>query len=436
MKSRNRNATDTMDDTVKKIKNLLSPALVFHTAITAVKAEGIYVEDAKGRRYMDFTSALAVANIGHSHPAVVEAARSQLERFVHCGCIFHYASIAELAERLKKVTPAGIDTFFFSNSGAEAIEGAVKLARLFTGRQAVLAFIPGFHGRTLGAITLTTATVRYRRGYHPLLPSVFHSPYPYCYRCAFGKNGSTCSLECFKFLEWMFEHVVSPEEVACAVIEPVLGEGGYAPAPARYLKKLREFTASRGILLILDEVQTGFGRTGRWFDCERSRIIPDIMVMAKAIASGFPLSAVAGKKEIMRRWPAGAHGTTFGGNPVSCAAACATIDTIKKEGLIENAAALGDYTMERLGRLKKRHPSIGDVRGVGLMIGVEFVKKDNSPDAKLCQSVIKYCGKRGLIIIECGKDKNVIRLMPPLATKKAEMDKALKIFEEALSTRR
>ncbi|MEK7773301.1 MAG: aspartate aminotransferase family protein [Deltaproteobacteria bacterium] len=420
------------NDVISRSRRFLTPALVFHTGIVAVRAEGAYVEDASGRRYMDFTSGLATANLGHCPREVVDAAKAQLERLIHSGGIFHHAGLVELAERLARITPEGMEMFFFSNSGSEAVEGAVKLARHTTGRQGIIAFTGGFHGRTLGALSLTSSSSRYRKNYHPLLPSVFHAPYPYCYRCPMGKKRDACSLECFSFLENMLRHQISPEETACAVIEPVLGEGGYAVPPADYLKKLEAMCRANGILLVADEVQTGFGRTGRWFACEHSGITPDIIALGKAIASGFPLSAVGSTSKIMSGWPPGAHGTTFGGNPVSCAAACATIDKIEKDSILENASKIGGYAVERLRAMRKKHPSIGDVRGIGLMIGVEFVKKDNSPDRGFLKQVMDGCLSRGLIIIECGPDKNVARLMPPLTVNKTEMDKALDIFEEAL----
>jgi 4-aminobutyrate aminotransferase len=365
---------------------------------------------------------------------VVEAAKRQLDRLIHSGCIYYYDSSIELAERLARITPDGIDTFFFSNSGAEAVEGAIKLARFVTGRQGIIAFTRGFHGRTLGAISLTTSSAKYRCNYHPLLPSVFHSPYPYCYRCPVGQDPKTCSIECFDYLENLLKHLVTPREVACAIIEPVLGEGGYVVPPADFLRKLQKLCIEHGILLIADEVQTGFGRTGRWFACEHSGVIPDIMTMAKGIASGLPLSALASKKEIMEKWNPGAHGTTFGGNPVSCAASCATIDTIENEGLLENARKVGDYALSRLKAMQGKYPAIGDVRGLGLMIGIEIVKKDRRPDAELLKKILKSCGENGLILIECGSDKNVARFMPPLITKKADMEKALEIFKGAMGT--
>jgi 4-aminobutyrate aminotransferase len=424
--------TPAKTDIVKRAQKLFTPALVFHTDIVVKKASGIYVEGMDGKTYMDFTSGLATANIGHCPPEVVAAAKNQTEELIHSGCIFRYDSEVELAERLARVTPEGIEMFFFSNSGAEAVEGAIKLARYETGRQGIIAFTPSFHGRTMGALTLTSSTARYRKNYHPLLPSVYHAPYPYCYRCPMGKRRASCSTDCFDSLGRILKFQIDPAEVACVIIEPVLGEGGYVVPPADFMEKLRELCTREGILLIADEVQSGMGRTGKWFACEHFGVNPDIITIAKGIASGFPLSAVGASEKIMSKWSPGAHGTTFGGNPVSCAAACATIDKIEKEGILKNAALVGEYALRRLKALQEKNGSIGDVRGLGLMIGIEFVKKDCGPDREALKKVTKRCLDKGLILIECGIEKNIARLMPPLITTKPEMEKALDIFEEAL----
>lgn len=420
------------NDTLKKAKDHLTTALVFHTDIVAERARGLYVTDLSGREYMDFSSGLATANVGHCHPKVVEAAKAQTEKLIHSGCIFYHDAVADLAERLAGIAPGPVEMFFFSNSGAEAVEGAVKLARHSTGRQGVVAFTGGFHGRTTGALALTSSSSRYKRGYLPLLPSVYHAPYPYCYRCPVGMKPETCSVDCLRFMDTIFDHHLPPDEVACVVIEPVLGEGGYVPAPAKFLTGLKELCSTHGILFVADEVQTGFGRTGRWFACEHSGVEPDIITMAKGIASGFPLSVVGSTKEIMSKWPPGAHGTTFGGNPVSCAAAVAAMDAVTEEGMLANAVEVGARAMGRLKEVQGRCPSMGDVRGLGLMIGVEFVAEDGSPDPARLERVMKRCLDKGLIIIECGTKKNIARLMPPLNTTAEEMDRALAVFEEAL----
>lgn len=420
------------NEIIKKARRLLTPALVFHTEINVKRASGIYVYGADGRRYMDFSSGLATTNVGHCSKEVITAAKRQMEKLIHSGCIFYYESEVALAERLARITPKGIEMFFFSNSGAEAVEGAIKLARYATKRQGVIAFHQSFHGRTYGALSLTSSTSRYRAGYHPLLPSVYHAPYPYCYRCPMGQNRATCDVDCFKYLKRILRYQISAAEVACVIIEPVLGEGGYFVPPADYLHKLRELCDEHGILLIADEVQTGFGRTGKWFACEHFNIAPDIITMAKGIASGFPLSAVGASRAIMTKWLPGAHGTTFGGNPVSCAAACATIDLIEKKNVLGNAEKVGALAMARLNEIKRRNTGIGDVRGLGLMIGIEFIKPDSTPDPERLKSVMQRCQKNGLITVECGADKNIARFIPPLITTASQLNEALDIFEEAL----
>ncbi len=421
-----------MDEHIKKAASLLTPALFFHTPVVCRRAHGIYVDATDGKTYMDFASGLATANVGHSHPKVVEAVKAQAERLVHAGCIFHYDSVVELAERLRDITPDGIDKFFFANSGTESVEGAIKLARYYTKRPAIIAFSGSFHGRTMGSLTLTSSSSAYKKHYHPLLPAVYHAPYPYCYRCPVNQTPGACSTECFSHLERIFNEDITPEEVACIIIEPVLGEGGYVVPPAEYISKLRELCTRYGILFIADEVQTGFGRTGKWFASEHFSLKPDIMTMAKGIAAGMPLGVVGASKEIMDSWPPGAHGTTFGGNPVSCAAALASIRVIEEDGLLEKSTMIGASALTRLREMQTRYPAIGDVRGMGFMIGIEFVKDGNEPDALLLKKIMDICLKEGLIIVECGREKNIARLMPPLITEAGEMERALDIFEEAI----
>ncbi len=419
------------DDLIGRARGVLTGALVIHTDIIVRNARGIYVEDISGRRFMDFSSGLATVNTGHNHPKVVAAIKQQAETFMHSGCIFHYEPIVRLAEKLRAITPSGMDTFFFSNSGAEAVEGCIKLARHHTGRQGVVAFVGGFHGRTYGSLSLTTSSIRYRRKYQPVLPSVYHSPYPCCYRCFFGQRQDACAMDCYSYLERLLKHLIPPDEVACIIIEPVLGEGGYIVPPAGFLHRLRDLCSRWDIMLALDEVQSGMGRTGKWFASEHFGIVPDIMTIAKGIASGMPLSAVVSRKEIMQAWPPGAHGTTFGGNPVCCAAAIATIDAIEEEGMLENALLVGDYALKRLRSMQTSHECIGDVRGLGLMIGIEFVKA-GEPDPDGLRDIFRRCLDKGLVLLECGVDRNIIRLAPPLLTTVAEMERGLDILEEAL----
>ncbi len=422
-----------MSDVVSRAKEVLTSALIIHSDIVVKKASGIYVEDVNGRRFMDFTSGLATTNIGHNHPLVMEAIKKQAGDFIHSGCIFHYEPLVALSEKLGKVTPPGLDMFFYGNSGAEAVEGAIKLARFYTGKQGVVAFTGGFHGRTFGAMSLTTSNIRYRKRYQPFVPSIYHSPYPYCFRCFFGQRAGSCGMDCIEHLERLFKHLVPVEEVACMIIEPVLGEGGYVVPPQGFLGRLREICDRHDILLVFDEVQAGMGRTAKWFASEHFGVVPDIMTIAKGIASGMPLSAIASRKDIMREWAPGAHGTTFGGNPVSCASALATIEAIERDGLLAHAASVGEFALGRLREMKERHKRIGDVRGLGLMIGIEFVGKEGEPDTEGLRGILKYCLDKGLVLLECGVDKNIIRLAPPLPVTGEEMARGLDILDEAIS---
>jgi 4-aminobutyrate aminotransferase len=381
---------------------------------------------------MDFSSGLAVLNIGHNHPRVVAAARDQLERFIHTGGVYLNETTVAAAEKLVSITPEGLDMLFFSSTGAEAVEGALKLARYVTGRQGIISFTGAFHGRTFGALSVTSSSAAYRKRYHPLLPSIYHAPYPYCFRCPFRQTPDRCGLCCLSDLEATLTHRIPPDEVAAVIIEPVLGEGGYFPAPLSFLSALREVCDRFGILLIFDEVQSGMGRSGRWFACENAGVSPDIMTVAKGIASGFPLSAVVAGKSIMGQWPSGAHGTTFGGNPVSCAASMATIDVIREEGLLEKACERGAAILERMGRLAETHPLVGQVRGYGYMIGIEFVTVDGAPNGSACLQVLEDCLKKGLILIGCGPERHVIRFIPPLTATGEDLEIALEILEDAI----
>lgn len=420
-------------DIVRRASRVFTTALHLYYPISIVRGNGVHVDADDGKRYLDFSSGLGVLNVGHNHPRVVAAAREQMERFIHTGGIYYNETTVLAAEKLLSVTPPGIDMLFFSNSGAEAVEGALKLARHVTGRQGIISFTHAFHGRTLGAVSVTTSSSAYRRGYHPLIPSVYQAPYPYCYRCRFGNRPETCGLTCLGYLEDILAHQIPAEEVAAVIIEPFLGEGGYFPAPASFLRSLRELCNRHGILLIFDEVQSGMARTGRWFAAGHSGVEPDIVTIAKGIASGFPLSAVAAGRSIMERWPSGAHGTTFGGNPVSCAACSATIDVILDEGLLEQAGMLGGEAIRRLQGFAGTHPLIGQVRGFGYMIGIEFVDREGAPDGAACARVLEHCLEHGLILIGCGLERNVIRFIPPLNTARDQLEQALGILEAGIS---
>jgi len=419
---------------IERSNRVFTPAFHFYHPIAIEQGEGCRVTDVEGKSYLDCASGLGVLNIGHNHPRVMARVAEQLPRFVHTGGVFYNETTVAAAELLTKVTPPGLDRLFFSNSGSEAVEGALKLARHVTGRQGIIAFSGAFHGRTLGAVSVTSSTARYRERYHPLLPSVYHSPYPFCFRCQFGSDAQGCTLACLRFLEELLRHSISPNEVAAIIIEPILGEGGYSPAPSMFLTGLRGLCDEHGILLIFDEVQSGMGRSGDWFAAQGYGITPDILTVAKGVASGFPLSAVVASSELMNRWPTWAHGTTFGGNPVSCAAAIGTIETIRDEELLPRCRELGARALERMHALQAQNPVIADVRGMGLMIGMELAEIDGTPASKTCERLLNECLKQGLIIINCGPERNIVRFIPPLIMSDAELDEALDIFAAALGT--
>ncbi len=420
-----------MSDLVKRSKKVLTPALAFDTQVAAVKAEGCWVEGDDGKKYLDFSGGTAVTNIGHRPPRVVEAVKDQLERFIHAGCVFYYDSVVKLFEELTRITPGNIDMFFVANAGTEAVEGALKLARWVTRRGGIICFRGAFHGRTLGAISITSSRVHYRKRYEPLLPSVYRTPYPYCYRCPMGQEEGKCSLECFQYLETMMDHDIPTTDIGAVIMEPILGEGGYVVPPKSYMERLRELCDRHEFLLIFDEVQSGMGRAGKWFACEHFGVVPDIICIAKGIASGFPLSSFGASKKLMQDWLPGAHGTTFGGNPISCAAAVATIETIREDKLLEKCQELSPWVMERLKKLKDKYPVIGDIRGLGYMIGIELVLENKKPAPELTSRLLKLCLEEGLILISCGTWSNVIRFIPPLMVTREELEKSFTILDKA-----
>lgn len=421
-----------MADLVSRHEDVLAPVIAFSTKIHADSADGIWITDPDGNRWADFACGTAVTNLGHRHPAVVEAAKSQLDKMIHSGMIVRFESLVNAAEKLREVTPEGIDKFGFANSGAEAVEASVKMAKYTTGRQGVITFRGGFHGRTMGSVAFTTSKAKYRDGYHPVLGSVFVSPFPHRYR--WGVDEETAVDMSLSELELMFKHVVSPSNIAAFLIEPVQGEGGYIPAPATFLDGLRTLADEHGILLIYDEVQTGFGRTAEWFAADHFEAKPDIMALGKGIANGFPLSAYAASRELIDAWPPGSHGTTFGGNPVSAAAAGAVLDTMGD--LLPHARELAEHSFKRFHELAVKHEAIGYVRGLGLMIGVELVEDRDSraPDKKAFEHVQKHAFDRELVIISCGPDGNVIRFIPPLITTREELDWAIDLVDEGLES--
>ena len=417
---------------VQRSLAVMAPPAHHYYPITIAHGKGTEVVSKDGKRYLDFSSGLAVLNLGHNHPRVMEAVREQLDCYVHAGGIYYSEATVDAAEELTSVTPQGLDMLFFGNSGAEAVEGALKLARFTSGRQAIISCTGAFHGRTMGALSLTSSSSAYRRHYHPLLPSIYQVSYPACFICSNGLTPEACGARCLEEINRLFQRQVPPEEVCAIIVEPFLGEGGYYPAPKNYLKGLRGICDQYGILLIFDEVQSGIGRTGKWFCCDHAGVRPDIITVAKAVASGFPLGAVVASKDLMKKWDPSSHGSTFGGNPVSCAAARATLQVIREEELLEAAHAAGARMISFFQELAMQNPSIGEVRGLGCMIGVEFVDEAGAADGRLCQNLIDECLAKGLILIGCGLKRNVVRLIPPLNVTEKELDEALQIIAAAL----
>jgi 4-aminobutyrate aminotransferase len=389
--------------------------------------------DTAGREYLDFANGIAVTSLGHAHPRVTAAIHAQVDRLIGpVHAIGFSEPTVELARRLAATFPDPLDTVLFMNSGSEAIDGALKLARRTTGRPGIIAFRGGFHGRTFGATSVTTSNINYRTGYEPLVPGVYFTPYPSAYE--HGGDEQRASDSSMAILRSLLATIIAPSQVAAILVEPVQGEGGYTPAPLAFLRELRALCDEHGILLIADEVQSGFARTGEMWSFQHAGIVPDVVVTAKAIANGLPLSAIIASKELQQRWGRGAHGTTYGGNPVACAAGLAVLETIEAEGLVANARLRGAELSGGLRELMAEFPGIGDVRGPGLMIGVEFVRDRTTrePDGATAEAVAARAADDGLLLLTCGMDHQVIRWIPPLDVAVSEVEEALGIFERAL----
>ena len=420
---------------IERDRAVISPSYTRSYPFVMARGEGAYVWDVDGNQFIDMTMGIAVNASGHNHPEVVEAIKQQADKFIHMsGTDFYYEVEIELAEKLAGVAPFDEEAaVFLTNSGAEAIEAALKLARYATGRPRFIAFQGGFHGRTLGALSLTASKVAQQNGFFPTMPGVTHVPYPDSYRPLLNNNGFDDYGEVVvNYIEnVLFTTNVPPDEVAAIVVEPVLGEGGYIVPTEGFFPALRDLCDRHGILLIADEVQSGMGRTGKWWAIEHWGVEPDMITVAKGIASGMPLGALIARRSLME-WPPGSHSNTFGGNPISCAAALATMNLLEK-GMIENAAKMGEYITDALHEIAPRHPSIGDIRGKGLMVGIDLVKDQQSrkPDKALAEDMLQRGFEAGLLMLSCGK--SVLRFMPPLNIDRETADQALLIFDKILS---
>ena len=409
----------------------LSPVWTHFTHIQPERAKGIYLYDSVGNRYTDFTCGIGVTNTGHCHPRVVQAIQEQTEKLIfgQMNIVIPPVSVA-LVEALNEITPKAIDTFFLSNSGAEAVEASIKLARHATGKRNIIVFQGSFHGRTAQTMAMTTSKYIYRHDYQPLPSGIFVAPYPYSYFYGWGEEKTTEF--CMRQLDLLLHGQTTSEDTAAIIIEPLLGEGGYVPAPLGFLQKLRELCIGNDILFIADEVQSGFGRTGEFFAYEHASIEPDIIVMAKGMGSGLPISGIASRRELMAKWKPGSHGGTYGGgSAIASAAALATIQTIEEEKLVENAAKRGEQLRDGLSELQSNFPVIGDVRGLGLMVATEF-SKDGQPANNTAKAIQQACLARNLLLLTCGTYENIIRWIPPLIVTEEQIEDAVGIFAKAL----
>lgn len=416
-----------MSDLETRARKVLSPVLGHYTWLPVERGAGSWLELTGGRRVLDLTCGIAVTPVGHAHPRVVKAVGDQVAKLSHiCAGVALYEPNVLLAERLTEILPSGLDTVFFGNSGAEAIEGSIKLARQATGRQGVIVFRGGFHGRTTGAASLTTSKSAYRRGYGALLPEVHAAPFPYPLACRIepAHDAETCGLHSLAEIEAMLDHEIPPEHVAAFLIEPALGEGGYVAAPASFLRALRALADRIGALLIFDEVQTGLGRTGSWTAAARLGVTPDIMVLAKALGGGLPLGAIVAPRALHEKWRVSTHGSTFGGNPVSCASGLATLDVIRDEGLVERANEIGAVMVEELAPLR-RDPRVREVRSFGAMVAVEF------DDKAAAKAAIAASLERDVLLITCGAHDQVVRFIPALNVAEEDLRAGVRAFVAA-----
>jgi 4-aminobutyrate aminotransferase len=398
------------------------------------RGQGMMLEDVDGNRFLDFMAGIAVVTTGHAHPKVVQTIQKAAEKFLHiCPTDFYYPSFSALAKKMAEIAPGkSPKKVFLGNSGTEAVEAAIKLTRYNTRRSRLISFFGAFHGRSMGALSLTASKMKQRQHFSPFIPGVTHVPYGYCYRCPYNLTYPSCNLHCVNVLEEeYFAKMVPPDDVAAVFVEPIQGEGGYIAPPPEYHQRLKQICEKYGILYVADEVQSGMGRTGKWFASEHYGVEPDVICVAKGIASGMPVSAMIAKSEIMT-WPAGSHGSTFGGNPVACEAALATIELVE-EHLMANARDVGEYFITQLKTMMDRHRLIGDVRGYGLMIGIEFVRdrKTKEKAKEETEEIVQRAFQKGLLLLGCGE--NIIRIAPPLIVDREDADLGLAILDEVLT---
>ncbi|MBS3815340.1 MAG: acetyl ornithine aminotransferase family protein [Hadesarchaea archaeon] len=420
---------------IERDKKVMSPSLTRTAPLVGVEAEDVWVKDIDGNVFLDFSSGIAVTNIGHKDPRVVNSIKKQSEKAIHINsCDFYTVPQVELAEKLFEVTPGDFKKrIFFTNSGTEAVEAALKVAQWHTQNYYVISFVGGFHGRTMGSLQLTTPGTTARRHFKGMMPGTYHTPYPYCYRCPFKLDYPNCDLHCLDYIEDTVLGKLCPsEDTSCLIIEPIQGAAGYIVPPDEFMPRLAELCKKHGIMLVADEIQTGFGRSGEWFACDHWDVKPDIITISKAIASGLPCGAAISRAELMD-WDAGAHENTLGGNPVVTSASLSVLDAMKSDELVENSAEVGNYLLDRFEELAEDHSIIGDVRGRGLMIGLELVKdrETKEPAKEERSEIMRKAFKRGLILLGAGVSS--LRLAPPLTLTKEQADTGLRIFEDALS---
>ncbi|HUG03298.1 MAG TPA: acetyl ornithine aminotransferase family protein [Steroidobacteraceae bacterium] len=413
---------------IERDSKVASPSYPRDYPFVISHGRGTEAWDVDGNRFLDFTAGIAVCATGHAHPRVVKAVQDAAAKFLHISSDYWHEEMTALAERLSAIVPLGEPGMcFFCQSGTESVEGALKLARYVTGRQRIIAFLGSFHGRTMGSLSLTSSKYTQQAGFAPTMPGVTHVPYPNTYRPLFA--GADQGRAVLDYIRMLFERNVPPQEVAAIVIEPLQGEGGYLVPPDGFLAGLRQLCDEHGILLVFDEVQSGIGRTGRLFASQHSGVLPDIMTLAKGLGSGMPIGAVVAKQSLMKKWKKGAHGNTFGGNPVCCAAANATIDLVREQ-YVQNAAKVGAHFMKRLGELCADYPCIGDLRGQGLMIGMELIERDGTPACALVDRILHTAYHNGLLLLSCGV--STLRFMPPLCVTDSEVDEAMTYLRQSL----